>query len=276
MSFGNLAEQSLKGGEPLVALAQLQEQVRARPDDFKLRIFLFQLLCVLGRWDRALTQLDVASNLDPSAVAMSRMYGDAIRCEAIRADVFAGRKSPMSLGQPEQWLAMLIEALLVGDPEQEKDLRARAFDQAPTSAGTIDGRPFGWIADADSRLGPVLEAIINGRYYWVPFSRFQTIEIEPPEDLRDLVWMPARLAFENGGSSVALIPTRYPGSPESSDGSIVLARKTVWEELAPDAHRGLGQRIIATDAEEVPVMEVRTIALTSSPEAAVEGEDSHA
>ena len=63
----------------------------------------------------------------------------------------------------------------------------------------------------------MLEAVINGRYYWVPFSRLTKIELEPPEDLRDMVWMPAHLQFENGGESVALIPTRYPGS-EAADG----------------------------------------------------------
>ena len=105
----------------------------------------------------------------------------------------------------------------------------------------------------------MLEAVINGRYYWVPFSRLTKIQIEPPEDLRDMVWMPAHLQFENGGESVALIPTRYPGSETAGDGLIALARKTVWEEMAPDTHRGLGQRIIATDADDVPLMEVRTI-----------------
>ena len=35
---------------------------------------------------------------------------------------------------------------------------------------------FEWIADADDRLGPVLEAIVNGRYYWVPFERVRRIQ----------------------------------------------------------------------------------------------------
>jgi type VI secretion system protein ImpE len=78
--------------------------------------------------------------------------------------------------------------------------------------------------------------------------------------------MPAHLQFENGGESVALIPTRYSGSETSSDGQIVLARKTVWEEIGPDMHRGLGQRILATDAEEASFMEVRTISLTVQEE----------
>ena len=230
MILADAAEQSLKGGDPVAALAQLQEQVRAKPADPKLRIFLFQLLCVLGQWERALNQLDVASGLDPAALAMAQTYGDAVRCEAVRDDVFEGKKSPMIFGQPEQWLALLIESLLLanrGEPERSQQLRSQAFEEAPASNGDIDGRPFSWISDADSRLGPVLEAVINGRYYWVPFSRLSKVQIEPPEDLRDMVWMPAHLQFENGGESVALIPTRYPGSERAGDGLIALARKTV-------------------------------------------------
>jgi type VI secretion system protein ImpE len=269
MSLADAAEQSLKSGDPVAALAQLQEQVRARPADPKLRVFLFQLLCVVGQWERALNQLSVASNLDPEAVAMAQTYGDAVRCEAIRDDVFDGKKSPMIFGQPDQWLALLIESLLLGgrgEHERSLQLRSRAFDEAPTSAGDIDGRPFAWISDADSRLGPVLEAVINGRYYWVPFSRLSKIELEPPEDLRDMVWIAAHLQFENGGESVALIPTRYPGSAASADGLVVLARKTVWEEIAPDTHRGLGQRVLTTDTDDTPLLEVRTISLAASVE----------
>jgi type VI secretion system protein ImpE len=278
MSLAEVAEQSLKGGDPVAALSQLQEQVRAKPADPKLRIFLFQLLCVLGQWERALNQLSVAASLDPAALAMKQTYGDAVRCEAIRDDVFDGKRSPMIFGQPDQWLALLIESLLVAgraEHARSHQLRSRAFDEAPTTEGDIDGRPFGWIADADSRLGPVLEAVINGRYYWVPFSRLIKIQIEKPEDLRDVVWMPAHLQFENGGESVALIPTRYPGSQASGDGLIALARKTVWEEMAPDTHRGLGQRVFATDTDDVPLMEVRTISLAGSTEAAAEVAEDH-
>jgi type VI secretion system protein ImpE len=265
MILADAAEQSLKDGDPVAALAHLQEQVRARPADPRLRIFLFQLLCVLGQWERALNQLNVASSLDPEALAMAATYGGAVRCEAVRTDVFDGKKSPMIFGQPEQWLALLVESLLLagrGEDERSQELLSRAFDEAPPSTGEIDGRPFSWIADADSRLGPVFEAVINGRYYWVPFSRLTKIQIDPPEDLRDLVWMPAHLQFENGGESVALIPTRYPGSETAGDPGLALARKTVWEEMAPDAHRGLGQRIIATDTGDVPLMEIHTISIT--------------
>ena len=274
MSLADVAEQSLRYGDPAAALAQLQEQVRARPADPKLRIFLFQLLCVLGQWDRALNQLKVASGLDPVALAMEQTYSGAVQCEAIRSAVFNGTKSPLIFGEPEQWLAFLIESLLLdgrGSRAQSEEMRARALDEAPATPGTLNETPFEWIADADSRLGPVLEAVVNGRYYWIPFTRLTRVQIEAPEDLRDFVWMPAHLDFENGGEAVALIPTRYPGSESASDGLIALARKTIWEEVSTDVHRGLGQRILATDSDETPLMEVRTITLNGGP-----GVDEHA
>ena len=49
----------------------------------------------------------------------------------------------------------------------------------------------------------------------------------------------------------------------------------MWEEIAPDAHRGLGQRIIATDIDDVPLLEVRTISLTGSPEETAEPAGGH-
>jgi len=274
MTLSDAAERTLKDGDPRAALARLQDDIRAHPADAKLRVFLFQLLCVVGQWDRALNQLKVASELDPLALPMAQMYGEAVRCELIRDEVFDGKKSPMILGEPDQWLALLIESRLQagrGEATQSEELRQRAFEEAPTSSGHIDGRPFEWVADADSRLGPVLEAIINGRYYWVPFARVTEVTMEAPEDLRDLVWMPAQLHFENGGESLALIPARYPGSQGADDGNLALSRKTTWEPIAADAFRGLGQRIIATDTGETPFLEIRALSITGNGDPAPDG-----
>jgi len=258
------AEENLREGEIATALKLLQDKVRAVPADAKPRIFLFQLLAVMGQWERALNQLDVAATLDASALAMAQMYREALRCELLRAEVFAGKRSPMIFGEPEQWLALLVESLLLtgrGQFAQAQKLRADAFDSAPGSPGRIDGVAFDWIADADMRLGPILEAIVNGRYYWIPFSRLSRIDIDQPADLRDVVWMPAHFEFSNGGDAVGLIPSRYPGSETSADGAICLARKTVWEEMSPDVFHGLGQRVLTTSVGEHPLMDVRSIVL---------------
>jgi len=106
------ASDLLKTQGPAEALQALQNEVRARPADFKLRVFLAQLLCVLGQWERALNQLSVAAGLDALAVPMQQVYGDAIRCEGLRRAVFAGERTPMVFGQPDAWLACLLESML--------------------------------------------------------------------------------------------------------------------------------------------------------------------
>lgn len=258
------AEQVLRSGDPAGALAALQARVRDKPDDTGLRVFLFQLLCVLGQWERAQTQLEVCAQLDPAALAMRAMYRDALLCERVRSEVFQGRRSPMLFGEPEGWIALLIESLLRagrGESAAAEKLRCNAFEQAPTTSGTLDDQAFDWIADADMRLGPVLEAIVNGRYYWIPFSRLSRIDIEEPGDLRDAVWLPAHLRFSNGGEVMTLIPSRYPGSEAAADGLVALGRKTEWVESSPGVFQGRGQRLIATDAGEYPLLDIRHIVL---------------
>jgi type VI secretion system protein ImpE len=269
------AEQAVREGDLATALSSLQEQIRKAPEKAALRVFLFQLLAVQGDWERAATQLNLAADLDAGALAMAQMYREAIMCERLRAEVFAGRRSPVIFGEPEQWLALLIEALLVaGTPRagEAQELRARAFEAAPTSPGSIDGQAFEWIADADMRLGPVLEAVINGRYYWVPFSRLARVDFEAPADLRDVVWTPAHLQFSNGGEAVGVVPTRYPGSDRAEDPRLRLARKTEWIEGPPEVFAGIGQRVFTTDAGDFPLMDVRSVTLgTVDDDAAAPG-----
>lgn len=272
MSNPSAAELALKDGDVIRALKLLTEQVRAKPQDAKLRVFMFQLLCVLGQWDRALNQLNVSLELDGSTLPMVQTYREAIACETLRLQVFAGQKVPMLFGEPETWVALLIEALLRegrGEPDAARQLREQAMEQAPTTSGQIDGQAFTWIADADSRLGPTMEAVINGRYYWLPWNRLSKVEIDPPQDLRDAIWMPAHFEFTNGGEVVGLIPTRYPDTDLAAGDGLALARRTDWREVLPGVFAGLGQRLIVTDNTEVGLMDVRTVTLDAAAAADV-------
>ncbi len=268
MSNPAAAEQALKDGDAALALKLLTEQVRSHPQDAKLRVFLFQLLCVLGQWNRALNQLNVALELDAAMLPMVQTYREAIACEALRMQVFAGQKVPMLFGEPEPWVALLIEALLRegrGEPDAARQLRVQALEQAPTSAGSVDGQAFTWMADADSRLGPVIEAVINGRYYWLPWNRVSRVDIDPPQDLRDAVWMPAHFQFTNGGEVVGLIPTRYPDTDIASGGLAALSRSTDWHEMPSGLVVGLGQRLFATDVADFALMDVRSVLMAEQP-----------
>jgi type VI secretion system protein ImpE len=268
------AEAALRAGDPRTALARLTEAVRARPADPKLRTFLTQLLCVLGQWQRAHAQLNVVAELDKLAIPMRETVGHAIRCELLRAEVFAGKRTPVVFGQPAAWVAQLIESLrqgALGEHQLAADLAGRAFEAAPATGGSLDDQRFEWLADADSRLGPVLEVCLNGHYTWVPFQHLARVRFDPPEDLRDCVWMPAQLSFSNGGDSVALVPTRYPGSEQSDDGLICLARKTEWL-AAPgdDRYVGLGQRVLTSDTGDHDLMAIRQIVFDSAEAAATD------
>jgi type VI secretion system protein ImpE len=205
--------------------------------------------------------------MDASAIPMTRAYAAAIQCEQLRASILKGERSPLIFGDPEPWLALVVQglaALAAGRTEQADAIRAEAFEAAPTTAGSLNGTAFEWIADADSRLGPILEVLLNGAYYWVPFHRITDIQFESPADLRDLVWLPAQFTWANGGQAVGFVPTRYVGTETAEDSALQLARKTEWASIGSEGFAGRGQRVLATSADEVPLLEVRELRLTGS------------
>src|SRR4030095_16412752 len=105
------AEQPRRAADPRRAHKLRQEGVRARPADARLRVFLFQLLCVIGAWERALNQLRVAGELDASTLAMVQTSREALQGERLREQVFAGQRVPLLMGEPQTWLALLLAAV---------------------------------------------------------------------------------------------------------------------------------------------------------------------
>ncbi len=267
-------EECVKRGDLAGALAELQARVRHEPASAPARVFLFELLAVLGQWDRSRAQLKIAGELDASLLLTVNGYSAALEAERARAVVFRGEQAPLLLGQPPAWLGPLIEArrlTAVGAHEAAGKLREQALEQATAVPGVVNGEPFEWITDADPRIGPCLEAIVEGRYYWVPLENVRELRSEPPAHLRDLVWMPAQVEWTNGGRSPVLIPTRYPGTETAEDNALKLARATRWDEPAPGVALGLGQRVYATDAQEIGICEIRRLRLGADAQAGDEG-----
>ncbi|MGN2253683.1 type VI secretion system accessory protein TagJ [Frateuria sp. GZRe12] len=263
-------ENMLKEGRLDEALQGLTSQVRNNPADARCRVFLFQLLALLGQWDRAQAQLKVSGDLDVNNTLMAGAYAQALRGEMMRVGVLAGERMPSVVGEPSQWMALLLQALRLdaqGQHAQAAPLREQAFELAPTVSGEIDGEAFEWIADADPRFGPCLEMVVNGGYAWVPFDRLKQLAFEAPTDLRDKIWAPVQVTWSNGGQAVGFVPCRYPASERSADAEVVLARRTDWEERDCGLVVGLGQRMFATDAGEYSLLDVRTIVFNNDPAA---------
>src|SRR5262245_36027478 len=225
----------------------------------------------MGEWERAQTQLSVAAEMDATNSLMAQMCEKAILCERYRSEVFAGKRSPMLLGEPEPWVGLMVQAAMLtaqGKHAAAAELRTQAFEQAPAAAGEIDVGPeegktvthaFEWIADADETMGPLLEAIVDGKYYWVPWHRISLLRLEKPQDLRDTVWMPGQVVWTAGAQQVVLIPARYPGSEgQRWDPAIRMGRRTEFTDRG-GWEGPIGQRLLATDAGEFGILETRAV-----------------
>ncbi|MCC6950635.1 MAG: hypothetical protein IT433_04230 [Phycisphaerales bacterium] len=270
-------EELLKLGRPDDCLRELENSVRKDPSNAKLRVSLFQVLSVLGQWDRAQNQLGVAAEMDADCILMSQVCQPAILCERLRAEIFSGKRSPLLLGEPEPWMGMVVQAAVhsaQGNHAAAEELRAQAFELAPAVAGQIDIGPteeqvitheFSWIADADPLLGPMLEAIVDGKYYWVPWSRISLLRLEAPSDLRDTIWLPGQVIWTTGAQQVVLIPARYPGSESSHyDNAIRMSRRTEFTDRG-GYEAPVGQRMLATDQGEFGLLQVRAVRLGEQP-----------
>ena len=243
-------------------IARLKEAIRAEPAEASHRIALFQLYCIQGEWESAATQLQVAQGIDTQQILFTQVYGKAITCEAQRAKVLQGEATPIVIGEPEEWVGLLIRSLQLastGKWGEAAEVQASGFDAAPECKGIIDGQEFAWLADCDSRFGPILEAFVDGDYRWIPFSRISEITFNRAEHLIDAVWTTARIMWHNAGATSILIPTRYAGSEKSSDDQVRLAQKTNWEQKDENYYIGEGQRILASDAAEYSLLQTRQI-----------------
>ena len=259
---GLSAEQSIQSGNLADALTRLQSTIRDDPSNPSKRIFLFQLLCVKGDWERALTQLNVAAELDNNALLMAQTYRELLLCEGFRTQVFEGKRAPLVFGEPPPWIGLMVQALglsAAGNGAGAKALVDEAFEKVATRSGTIDDQEFDWMSDADMRIGPIIEAIINGKYYWVPIGAIAEMSLSAPEDLRDLVWLPTEFKWTNEGSSPGFIPSRYPGKDTLSDDQTALGRKTDWVDLGDDFFTGVGQKMFTTNEADYPILQTRHI-----------------
>jgi type VI secretion system protein ImpE len=254
------ADDLLRAGDLDGARQALIERVKRAPDDQPSRMFLFQLFCILGEWDKAKAQLKVLTQLSPEAQMLAVAYNMAIDAEIEREKTFAGQAPPALLVNTSPWaedLAVALNALVQGRDDDAQAARERAFDAAPDTPGQFGDQAFDWIADADPRFGPAFEAVIHGRWGLVPFDAVRKITSDGPQDLRDLVWLPVEIEFKTGQGVAAILPARYPGARSETDANLLLARGTDWRD-GPAGAEGVGQKVWSLgDDAEIGILSLR-------------------
>lgn len=260
-----LADESLNK-----ALNRLEREIKSRPADADLRAAFVQFLLLDGNWSRALTQLKSWQALTPQAKPTVTLLEQAINGEQQRAQVMAGQVPPAMPDNTTPWLNMQAKALTLTG-EEAQALRLAALEQAPASAGQLSldndtSHTFSWLMDGDGRLGPVCEVIVNGHYFWLPFSVISEIRFQPPTCAADLVWRHALIALQDGTEQVCQLPVRYPFAPEAAD-AIKLGRTTQWHPLNQDntntLYEGQGQKVWFSDENENSLLSLSVVTFTT-------------
>ena len=52
--------------------------------------------------------------------------------------------------------------------------------------------------------------------------------------------------------------------PAGADETELLARRTEWDEIAPDQYAGRGQRVFATSGSDIGLLELRELVIDAS------------
>lgn len=231
------ATQLFQAGKLNDAVQALNTEVRNHPEDSKRRIFLFELLCFSGDYDRALKQLNILGSADVQKEMGALVYRSAVHAETLRHDLFSKKEYPKPVGDGNS--------------------------SGGAVSGTLNGKPFQSIADADPRIGPRLEVFAGGNYMWINFEHLASIDIEQPRRLRDLLWTPARLrvgaALKDTELGEILLPALTPFAWQDSDDAVRLGRMTAWVESDSGEAVPVGQKLLLVDGEEVPLLEVRKL-----------------
>jgi len=227
------AKQLFQAGQLREAVQALNAEVRDNPTDAQRRTFLFELLCFAGEYDRAEKQLNVLAQSNKQAELGAVLYFSALHAMRTRQELFDKQNFPET-------------------GEDDKDY-----------AGTIDGKPFEWVVDADPRIGARLELFAAGAYLWIPFEHIISIELQPPQRLRDLLWAPALVQtgpkFKDKELGEVLIPVLYPSSSKHEDDAVRLGRSTAWIQENGGDPLPLGQKTFLIDGEEYPLLEIRKL-----------------
>jgi type VI secretion system protein ImpE len=225
-------QELLRAGRLDEAIETLGAELRVEPGDARRRIFLFELLCFAGAYQRAEKQLDILAQRGPDAAMGTLLYRSALHAEQIRQEMF-------------------LEGRFPSGPAPR-----------PVS-GRLNGTPFKSFTDADPRIGARLEVYAAGQYTWIPFEQIASVRMSAPTRLRDLLWAPAAVRtsadFKGVELGEVLLPVLAPLTWQDQNNTVRLGRVTEWRDLGDGTDAPIGQKLLLVDGEEFPMLELREL-----------------
>lgn len=258
------AKELFDAGNLSGAIDQLNQDVRTNPTDSRSRIFLFELLCFSGAYDRAQRQLDAIIQLsgDAKVEIGGQLYKKILEAETVRQRLFTQGGQPKFLLEPPPYTSLHLEALarlVENRPGEAGALLEESNDSRPPLKGRIDGQSFEDFRDCDDLIAPFLEVFVQTDYVWLAFEQIRHIEIAPPTKLRDLIWLPVRIELQRGPLGEAFLPILYFGSSEHPNDLVKLGRMTDWKATGEDLVLGVGQKMFLIDDADRPILEIKEV-----------------
>lgn len=230
-----------RAGRLTEAVHAVGAALRDHPDDADRRLLLFYLLCFAGDYDRAERQLAVLERGGPEINRTSQAYRRLLDAERTRQDMFRTGAFPS------------------GD-----------FVARPVS-GTLNGKAFQSLTDADPRIGARLELFVGGHYVWMPLELVASIHMSPPSHVGDLLWAPATVQAVEGAERQplgdVLLPGLTPLAFADEDEAVRLGYLTTSGLLDDGTEVPVGRKQLLVDGEEFPILELRDLEIIVAPAA---------
>jgi type VI secretion system protein ImpE len=231
------ANQLFQAGKLNDAIQALNNEVRNHPEDSKRRIFLFELLCFAGEYDRAEKQLNVLGSNDVNKEMGALVYRSTLLAERKRNEMFTNKDYPKPAGNTAA--------------------------TGKEVSGTLNGKSFKSISDADPRIGTRLEVFAGGSYLWMNFEHLASVTMDQPKRLRDTLWAPAKLAvgpaLKDTELGEILLPALTPFAWQDPEDAVRLGRMTARVETEAGEAVPVGQKMLLVDGEEFPLLEIRNL-----------------
>jgi type VI secretion system protein ImpE len=249
------------------AIAAQLAEVKQHPADSARRGFLCELLCFAGDLERVDLQLDTMGNQEPNLALGISLFRHLVRAEQARQEFYTTGRLPEFLEVPSPALKLHMQASIAlreGKNQEAVQLLAAAEAQRPHPAGSCNGQAFTDLRDLDDLTASFFEVLTsNGKYYWIPTEKVESIEFHPPTRPRDLLWRRVRMIVHGGPDGEVYLPTIYAGSQADPDERMRLGRATDWRQASDAPVRGIGQRTFLVGDEARAILDMKELSFTS-------------
>ncbi len=256
------AKRLLDAGDLSGAIESILNFVRSNPTDIPARIFLFELSCFSGDWDRADKQLDVIGHQDADAMIGSLIYRQNFKAERDRANFFSDSLQPGILAPPPEYVGDLIQVnnrIREGNTAEARALLDKIEEDRPAFKARINGAEVSDFRDYNDTTMCIFEVMFKDQYVWLPMEQVAKVKFFKPKTLRDLYWIQADVELVEGTRGEMFFPSMYSGSWKHADDQVCLGRKTEWRDIGDEIFIGEGTKLFWMDGKDRSILEIETI-----------------